>query len=264
MLDLVDASRSSEVDAKRVLIRHFERIRRYPEPHVEGILDALKELARDSFNRLELIGFGGLRHSRLFCEALATLPDSVTTPVRPSPCSEDSMPIDDLADFPVSRVWKGDQYEPNRILVLAQSWYGTYEGDLRFDDGYIAAWLRGQVKDGMYTRMTNAIGPDRHTFWHNIAFTNYVQCVGPTRGRRPTREMLDAGARRLRAIIAEMKPQVVWLLGRGQAVHSAPVVAEAGLPSVTTRLPTFASGNEMREGWRTVLERLRQHDRTAD
>jgi hypothetical protein len=164
------------------------------------------------------------------------------------------MPIDYLADFPVARIWRGDSYDQTRILVLGESWYGSYEADHLFDDGWVSAWLGGEVRDDMYTKMARAVGLTSDELWQSIAFTNYVQCVGPVRKNRPTRAMYEAGAIRLRAILAELKPRVVWLLGKQQAKHSSRVTEEVKLPSVVSRHPSFASYAETREAWAKVLE----------
>lgn len=140
-------------------------------------------------------------------------------------------------------------------MFWGESWYGTYADDHQFDDGWIAAWLRGEVEDRMYSRMSNAIGVERERLWHAIAYTNFVQCVGPERRDRPTRSMYEKGAVRLRAIIEELKPKAVLLLGIEQARHSGVVVAAAGLPSVVCRHPTRASHAEIRAAW----EPVRQH-----
>lgn len=163
------------------------------------------------------------------------------------------MPIDYLTDFPVTRIWKGRDYDRTRILVLGESWYGSYEGDLNFDHKWVFAWLGGEVRDDMYTKMARGVGLKNDELWQSIAFTNYVQCVGPDRKHRPTRAMYDAGAVRLRAIIEQLKPRVVWLLGKEQAVHSSTVVADAGLPGVVSTHPSFASyKKDTRVGWEAV------------
>jgi hypothetical protein len=167
------------------------------------------------------------------------------------------MPIDYLTDFPVSRVWKGRDFDRTRILVLGESWYGSYEGELNFDHGWVSAWLRGEVRDDMYTKMARGVGLGNDDLWHSIAFTNYVQCVGPDRKHRPTRAMYDAGAIRLRAIIEEFKPRVVWLLGKEQAVHSSTVVGDFGLPSVVSKHPSFASYEDTRAAWEEVCKLIR-------
>lgn len=57
MKDLISATQTQQVRANRLLITHFAYIRRYPEPHIQGIFDALKDLMIGSFFALEVLGF---------------------------------------------------------------------------------------------------------------------------------------------------------------------------------------------------------------
>ncbi|WP_345791799.1 hypothetical protein AAG895_09605 [Thauera sp. JM12B12] len=57
MKDLFSATQTQQVRANRLLITHFAYIRRYPEPHIQGIFDALKDLMSGSFLALEVLGF---------------------------------------------------------------------------------------------------------------------------------------------------------------------------------------------------------------
>lgn len=57
MKDLFNASQAQEVRACRLLITHFAYVRKYPEPHIQGIFDALRELMSDSFLGLRVLGF---------------------------------------------------------------------------------------------------------------------------------------------------------------------------------------------------------------
>ena len=56
MIDLYNATQSVEVRASTLLITHFAYGSKYPEVHVLGILDALKELASRSFGILGVLG----------------------------------------------------------------------------------------------------------------------------------------------------------------------------------------------------------------
>ena len=57
MMDLFHATQAPGVAAASLLITHFEGIRRYPQAHVMGIIDAINELKRQSFLGLKVIGF---------------------------------------------------------------------------------------------------------------------------------------------------------------------------------------------------------------
>ena len=57
MTDLFQASQAKEVNVGSLLVTHFAYVRKYPEPHVLGILDALKTLSTGSFQNLRLLCF---------------------------------------------------------------------------------------------------------------------------------------------------------------------------------------------------------------
>jgi len=55
MTNLFVASQAQGVSATRLLIANFAHVRRYPEIHILGILDALNELSTQSFLNLRLL-----------------------------------------------------------------------------------------------------------------------------------------------------------------------------------------------------------------
>jgi len=54
MTDLFRASQAVGVEANALLITHFAHVRKYPEPHILGIFDTLKELANGSYQSLKV------------------------------------------------------------------------------------------------------------------------------------------------------------------------------------------------------------------
>ncbi|MEO8410437.1 MAG: hypothetical protein ABI478_07685 [Propionivibrio sp.] len=136
------------------------------------------------------------------------------------------------------KIWVGPEYPRLRILVLGESWYGDYPDDLVTDDGYIRAYLDGRVKDAMYTRMANACCLKPNDFWNGIMFTNFAQRVGDTRDSRPSSEHYKGACARLARILVEHRPRGVWILGIGQAEHSARVVERAGVACEVSAHPT--------------------------
>lgn len=67
MKDLFGASQAQQVKASRLLITHFACVRKYPEPHIQGIFDAVKELMSGSFRGLHMLGFEiAAQHSAQF------------------------------------------------------------------------------------------------------------------------------------------------------------------------------------------------------
>jgi hypothetical protein len=173
------------------------------------------------------------------------------------------MPIDIAAhERPLERIWVGPRYSTSRILVLGESWYGEYEGDLVTDDGYISAYLAGKQTDRMYTRMANAAGLEKGEFWHAVAFTNFVQRVGDTRRCRPTRAQYVEAQPRLSNILLKYQPKGVWILGKEQSVYSQPVVRAAGISCAVSPHPTSrgVSNEQLGEGWRQLIASIPRSD----
>jgi hypothetical protein len=162
--------------------------------------------------------------------------------------------------FP-ERIWIGPHYESLRVFVLGESWYGDYEGDLVTDAGYVAAYLANKQVDRMYTKMANAAGLGKKKFWESIAFTNFVQRVGPTRDCRPTSQQYLGAKDRLRRLLSELAPKGVWILGTEQGAYSEPVVLAAGIPCKVSPHPTRrgVTNAELGQGWRELMAMLQGH-----
>ncbi|MGH2523664.1 MAG: hypothetical protein ACRDH2_14265 [Anaerolineales bacterium] len=153
----------------------------------------------------------------------------------------------DTARLPVAdRPWIGEQYASgHRTLVLGESFYGSFPEAIATDDGYIRAWLAGELPPGireiLYPRLANAVGPSRDAFWHGVAFTNFIiASVGPSRASRPTEAMYQAARVRLARVLAELRPARVWVIGKEQSAHSGPVIDEASIAWTWVRFPLSA------------------------
>ena len=156
------------------------------------------------------------------------------------------------------RIWVGQGYESLRVLVLGESWYGDYEGDLVTDAGYIAAYLSNKQTDRMYTKIANATGLGKMKFWESVAFTNFVQRVGATVDCRPTSQQYINSQDRLRRLLSELAPEGVWILGTEQGAYSEPVVRGAGIACAVSPHPTRREVTSawLGEGWRNLIEVL--------
>jgi hypothetical protein len=55
MIDLFDASQTPEVKARTLLIKHFNKVRAYPEKHLLGIFEGLTLIASNSFGKLRVL-----------------------------------------------------------------------------------------------------------------------------------------------------------------------------------------------------------------
>jgi hypothetical protein len=73
MLDLFYASQSGDVASERLLITHFGRVHRLRPAHVDGILDAIDGLSRQSFGRLTCLAFLAFKHQHAIEAACARI-----------------------------------------------------------------------------------------------------------------------------------------------------------------------------------------------
>lgn len=167
-----------------------------------------------------------------------------------------------VAAYP-ERIWIGSRYADRKILVLGESWYGDYVGDLVTDDGYVRAYLDGRQADAMYTRMANASGLGKQAFWQGIAFTNFVQRVGDTRDCRPTPAEYRQARERLDRLLQTLSPCGVWILGIGQSEYSAPIIREAGIDLEVSAHPTSygLSNAVLGASWRALVDRTCRQNR---
>jgi hypothetical protein len=163
-------------------------------------------------------------------------------------------------------LWLGDSYHlpANRLLVLGESWWG----DVEPLSDFVPKWAAGRVRDHTFSRLFNACSglhtetataEQRLAWWHTIAFYNFVTgSVGDLRGDRPTRAHFDAAAAPFTALMAEIRPRGVWILGKEQAQHSAPLVAAAAIPFEIAPHPTSYGlrSETLRESWTALNARV--------
>lgn len=159
-------------------------------------------------------------------------------------------------------IWVGHEYQAKRILVLGESWYGSFPDQLATDSGYIAAYLAGRVTDRMYSKMANACGPSRNEFWQSIAFTNFVQCIGEEAGSRPTDQAYKDAKPRLADLLKLHQPQVVWVLGEEQAKYSSPVIESMDIPVEVAWHPMRigCTSSMLNRSWGKLLSKLSSED----
>lgn len=62
MHDLFNASQALPAPATSIWITHFGCVRRYPQPHVLGIFDAIRDIQDNSFGALRLLAFSVDNH----------------------------------------------------------------------------------------------------------------------------------------------------------------------------------------------------------
>lgn len=127
-------------------------------------------------------------------------------------------------------VWipEGWHQKSPRILILGESGYGDF-GEYQSCGAWVAAYLKGDVTDRMYTKVANASGMGKDAFWRSVAFFNFVEHVGGGRDVRPTRELYEAAKQSLDVMLSTLQPNAVWVWGKEQGKYSAEVIARHGI-----------------------------------
>ena len=125
--------------------------------------------------------------------------------------------------------WVGAQYWTVglggvRVLILGESHYGDIGAEsATFTTEVVREWAQDK-RHRFFTvtqKLVAGIGTDewvtdeeRAAFWEQVAFYNFVQAFpGPEPRYRPTQEMWAAASPAFLATLAELKPQVVVILG---------------------------------------------------
>jgi hypothetical protein len=127
------------------------------------------------------------------------------------------------------QIWIGSHYQEKRILVLGESWHGSFADSLATDSEYISEYLAGVLFSRMCSKIANTCGMLRKEFWHQIAFTNFVQSAGLPPSDQPSMQHYVGAKRRLEVLLREIQPRGVWILGEEQGRYSAPIVKSAGI-----------------------------------
>ncbi|WP_424945856.1 hypothetical protein [Candidatus Spongiihabitans sp.] len=127
--------------------------------------------------------------------------------------------------------WVGKNYRQcsgtfkKRVLVLGESHY-QWDKDVSLSsyptltNECIEEQLSGQNTYRFWTMIASVFyrcyptPKDKKTFWHSVAFANFVQeSVGCSSRVRPTREMWEKGRLAFNEMLAELCPDVVAVLG---------------------------------------------------
>ena len=137
-----------------------------------------------------------------------------------------------IANIDPNRPWIGKNYEAHRIFVLGESYTGSYEGDLEYDDAYIAALLAGTpvLGPGLFVKMAEKLDMPLSDLWNRVAFTNMsLGSIGATNDTKVTAHQLNAGRPRLRTLLLLHRPKGVLILGAKTAKAAVPVCREMGV-----------------------------------
>jgi hypothetical protein len=143
------------------------------------------------------------------------------------------------------RFWKGTKF--SGLLILGEAHYGLSpkdddaEATVKLIERTIAGW-----KFGFYTKVaqvvTGQLAPNinRAEFWPTVAFHNFVQSSVGKAGERPTREQWDLGHELLPAVIQELRPTHILVLGKDSMKNLPPFDGPAPLPIVAPDRTTQA------------------------
>ena len=140
-----------------------------------------------------------------------------------------------------NRPWVGRDYLQRRIFVVGESYTGTYEGDLEYDDAYVAALLAGVpvVGPDLFIKMAEKLEMLLPILWHQVAFTNMaLGSIGSTNATKVTAAQLKAGAPRLEKLLRLHEPKGVLILGKKTGKAAAPVCKHLGIAHRTVRHPS--------------------------
>ena len=167
-----------------------------------------------------------------------------------------------------NRPWVGRDYPQHRIFVLGESYTGTWDGDLEYDDAYMAALLAGKNVSGpeLFIRMAEKLQMSLSTLWHQVAFTNMaLGSIGATNATKVTPAQLRAGQPRLESLFRHHEPRGVLILGAKTGDAAAPVCERLGITFRTVYHPsginnanprTACTAEMLQSAWRelTCLE----------
>ena len=164
-----------------------------------------------------------------------------------------------------NRPWVGRDYRTRRVFVLGESYTGTYEGDLEYDDAYMDALLCGKPVPGpdLFKKMATKLGMSLEQLWHQVAFTNLcLGSIGASTSIKVTLAQLQAGLPRFESLLRRLEPRGVLILGAKTGVAAAPICRRLGIayravyhPSgVNNANPKTACSPEMlKSAWRDLL-----------
>lgn len=131
-----------------------------------------------------------------------------------------------------NRPWVGPRYQPGRsIFVLGESYAGSYEGDLEYDDVYWRRCLDSSVTDPLYEALQQKLGIPGQLWWPEIAFTNLcIGSIGPTTATSVTDTQLRHGLPRLGALLDRLRPRGVLVLGAATRDVAGKLLNERRVP----------------------------------
>lgn len=140
-----------------------------------------------------------------------------------------------------NRPWVGNHYVRRRIFVLGESYTGSYENELEYDDFYMAALLAKKPVPGpeLFIRMAEKLEMSLSELWHQVAFTNMsIGSIGATNATKVTPAQLRNGQPRLEHLLERHAPKGVLILGAKTGKAAEPVCKKLGIVCRTVYHPS--------------------------
>ena len=158
--------------------------------------------------------------------------------------------------------WVGKRYDNGgirgvRLLILGESFYNSTGRDPRTFTSEMIRQLGQQGRFRFYTTTQRLVvggsgwlsDAERSAFWEQVAFYNYIQSFAPRPRWRPTPEMWTAARAPFLATLAELRPDVLLILGR-QLRQNLPVLP----PELRVcEVPHPSSGRLRYASWQPVV-----------
>lgn len=151
------------------------------------------------------------------------------------------MQVMSITTIDPDRLWIGRDYATHRIFILGESYTGTYEGEMEYDDEYMAALLAGKPVLGpaLFIKMAEKLDMSLQDLWHKVAFTNMsLGSIGATNAIKVRACQLNAGRPRLKSLLQRHEPKGVLILGAKTNMAAAPVCRELGIEHRTVYHPS--------------------------
>ena len=131
-----------------------------------------------------------------------------------------------------NRPWVGSAFQAGRsVLVLGESYVGTYEEESEYDDVYWQQCLDGHRTDPLFDALQTKLGVSGKIWWPTIAYTNLsLGSIGANTQTVVTPAQLRGGLPRLGVLLDRLRPGGVLVLGAATRDIAGPYLNRRGLP----------------------------------
>lgn len=162
------------------------------------------------------------------------------------------------------RPWIGDAFRSGKgILVLGESFTGTFEGELQYDDHYMRELLDGKPVEApeLFVKMARKLGVPLEELWQQVMFTNMcLESIGKTNATKVTVGQLSLGRPRLKMLIEKYRPGGVLCLGVKTRDASKPAMNELSVPWRFVYLPSGVNNSNPRTACTPEMLRCAWHE----